>query len=115
MRTVRIRAENMSVYRRLNPDSIPPEVLGSVVYEEVPLIFAGFDPEVRDVVCDDDGIVRFTLSTYHDIIVDRDFRRKLPLGERVGILCELELDPIDELCPLIERESSEPCAWEVVA
>ena len=108
-------AENTSVYRRLNPDGFPPEVLGSSVYEEVPLVFGEFDPEVGDVVCDDDGDVRFTLVTHHDLLLDGKVRTKMTMDGCIGSLCSEELGSIDEYCPVIERESSELSSWEVVS
>ena len=112
-RMVRVIAENTAVYRRLNPDGLPPEVLENAVYEEIPIIFDGMEPEIGKVWTDDSEITRFSVITRNEFDVDASSRNNLSMDDRVRIRYG-DILKGDEECPLIEREYSEIQSWEVV-
>ena len=112
-RTVRVKAENSAVYRRLNPDNLPPEVLENAVFDEVPIIFDGMEPVIDRVWTDDSEVTRFVVITRSELDVEPSNRTNVSMDDRVRIRYDNILNG-DEDCPLIEREYSEILSWEVV-
>lgn len=109
---VHVIAESSAVYRRLNPEGLPPEVLESVVYDEVPLIFDGMEPVIDRVWTDDSEVTHFAVTTRCPVSVDMSVRSTRSMDERVRVLYDGILRG-DEECPLIQREHSEVLSWEV--
>lgn len=112
-RTVRVKAENSAVYRRLNPDNLPPEVLENAVFDEVPIIFDGMEPVIDRVWTDDAEVTRFVVITRSELDVEPSNRTNVSMDDRIRIRYDNILNG-DEDCPLIEREYSEILSWEVV-
>ena len=112
-RTVRVVAENTAVYRRLNPDNLPPELLESAIYDEVPLLFDGMEPVIGRVWTDESEVTRFSVTTRNELDVDGTSRSNMTMDDKVRVRYDHILRG-DEQCPLIEREFSEILSWEVV-
>ena len=112
-RTIRVIAETSAVYRRLNPDNLPPEVLENAIYDEVPVLFDGMEPVIDRVWTDDSEVTRFAVTTRNEMDVDGTNRSNMTMDDKVRVGYDHILSG-DEQCPLIEREHSEILSWEVV-